>query len=120
MSIKDTLEKSAKQVIINKVVDYLDKNPERNVDKIFDTIKTITKDEHSLEQINFVQNYYKTNKPTYDFIQNILTNRSLCSTICSSIREIRTSSIRLATVGRHLAGFSRQRTRASLGKRLGN
>lgn len=73
MKVIDMMEKGAKQAIVNKVADYLDKNPERNVDKIFDAIKSLTKDEHYLEQIDFVHNYYKTNKSTYDFIQNILT-----------------------------------------------
>jgi MoaA/NifB/PqqE/SkfB family radical SAM enzyme len=72
MNLKDNLEKSAKEAVINTVVSYLDKDPEKNVDKIFAAIKKLTKDEHSLEQIDFVHNYYKNNKPTYDFIQNIL------------------------------------------------
>lgn len=72
MNLKDSLEKGAKEAVINTIVGYLDKNPEKNVDKIFEAIKKLTKDEHSLEQIDFVHNYYKSNKPTYDFIQNIL------------------------------------------------
>lgn len=74
MGIKDTIEKGTKQAIINQVVNYLDKDPEKNVDKIFEIIKGLTKDEHSIEQIEFVHNYYKTNKPTNDFVQSILRN----------------------------------------------
>lgn len=79
MNIKDTLEKNAKQAVINTVASYLDKDPEKNVDKIFEAIKKLTKDEHSLEQIEFVQNYYTNNKPTNDLVQNILkTTDSKC------------------------------------------
>lgn len=72
MNIKDTLEKSAKQAVINTIVGYLDKDPEKNVDKIFEAIKKLTKDETALKQIDFVYNYYKDNKPTHDYIQDIL------------------------------------------------
>ncbi|MGY0374310.1 radical SAM protein [Clostridium sp. JNZ J1-5] len=74
MGVKDSLEKSVKQKIVNTVLGIIDKDPEKNVDKIFEAIKKITKDEHQLEQIEFVHNYYKTQPATYELIQNILKN----------------------------------------------
>ncbi|MCR3761509.1 radical SAM protein [Clostridium felsineum] len=74
MSIKDTIEKNTKQVIVNKIVDYLGKNPEKNVGKIFEAIKMLTKDESSLSQIEFVENYYNNDKCKHEYIQDILKN----------------------------------------------
>ena len=55
MNIKNTLEKTTKQVIVNKVINYLEKNPEKNIDKIFEYIKMLTKEESALKQIEFVE-----------------------------------------------------------------
>lgn len=74
MEIKDNLEKVAKQTVINKIMGYLDKNPEENMDKIFSAIRFLTKDEFALSQIDFVYNSYKNDKSKHDFIQNILKN----------------------------------------------
>ena len=74
MKIKSTLEKTTKQAIVNKVVDYLDKNPGENVNKIFEAIKKLTKDKSALAQIEFVENYYNNDKPKHEFIQDILRN----------------------------------------------
>lgn len=74
MSIKNTLEKSTKQAIVNKIIDYLDKNPGENVNKIFAAIRMLTKDKTALAQIEFVENYYNNDKSKHEFIQNILKN----------------------------------------------
>lgn len=74
MEMKDNLEKTAKQVIVSKIVGYLDKDPEKNVDKIFSTIRLLTKDKSALAQIEHVYKYYKDDKSKHDFIQDILKN----------------------------------------------
>ncbi|WP_368491088.1 radical SAM protein [Clostridium sp. BJN0013] len=74
MKIKSALEKNTKQAIVNKVVDYLDKNPEENINKIFAAIKMLTKDKSALSQIEFVEDYYNNDKPKHEFIQDILKN----------------------------------------------
>ncbi|MCH3963584.1 MAG: radical SAM protein [Clostridium sp.] len=74
MKIKDNLEKITKQTIVNKIVGYLDKNPEENIDKIFKGIKMLTKDESALAQIEFVENYYNNDKYKHEYIQDILKN----------------------------------------------
>ncbi|HBN05768.1 MAG TPA: radical SAM protein, partial [Bacteroidales bacterium] len=74
MKIIDNLEKATKQTIVNKIVGYLDKNPEKNIDKIFEAIKMLTKDESALAQIEFVQSYYNNDKYKHEYIQDILKN----------------------------------------------
>ena len=73
MSTMNFLEKDVKSKIMKIMIAYLEKNPERNVDKIFDAIRKLIKDEDQLKQIEFVYSYYKNNPTTYDYIQNILT-----------------------------------------------
>lgn len=72
MSVKDDLEKNVKQKIINSVVDIVEKNPEKNIDRIFELIGKVTKDEHQLAQINSVYKYYKTQPSTNQLVRNIV------------------------------------------------
>ncbi|GAA0180738.1 radical SAM protein [Clostridium sediminicola] len=72
MGIKDNIEKSVKQTLLKKVVDTIYKNPEENVDKIFELIKKMTKDDKQIQQIDYVYKFYKTQPATYKLIQNIL------------------------------------------------
>lgn len=72
MKIGENLEKNVKQAFVGKVIDLLDNNPEENVGKIFSLVKKLTYDEGSKQTIDFVYKMYQTNKPTYDYIQNIL------------------------------------------------
>lgn len=74
MNIKDNIEKTAKQTVMNTIVDMLERNPEKNVDKIFEAVKKLTKDEHQLKQIEDVHNFYRTQPSTYELVQNILKN----------------------------------------------
>lgn len=78
MSIKDSLEKGAKQIIINTVLEIIDKNPEENVDKIFVALKKSVKDKEQLAQIEIVEAYYNTQPATKQLVQNILksTNKN--------------------------------------------
>lgn len=45
---------------------------EKNVSKIFEAIKMLTKDESVLAQIEFVENYYNNDKYKHEYIQHIL------------------------------------------------
>lgn len=74
MKIKDNLEKTTKQAIVNKIVGYLSKNPEKNAGKIFEGIKMLTKDQSALDQIEFVENYYNNDEYKHEYIQDILKN----------------------------------------------
>lgn len=74
MKIRYNLEKATKQAIVNKVVGYLNKNPEKNAGKIFEGIKMLTKDQSALAQIKFVENYCNNDKYKHEYIQDILKN----------------------------------------------
>lgn len=73
MSIKESMEKGAKEVALSAIAELLEKNPEKNVDKIFNLVKKLSKDEDSQRQVEDVYGYYKTNEAIHEYIQNILT-----------------------------------------------
>ena len=58
MDIKDTIEKSTKEAIIKSGIKLLEKNPEENVDKIFNVIRKGIRDEYSKQGIDDIQRYY--------------------------------------------------------------
>lgn len=74
MNVKEAVEKGVKDVVVRAILEILDKNPEKNVNKLFSLAEKLTKDDDSLEQIRFVHKYYDENPATYEFIQNILTS----------------------------------------------
>ncbi|MFD3158297.1 radical SAM protein [Haloimpatiens sp. FM7330] len=73
MSIKDSIEKGAKAKVIESIISLLEKNPEKNVDRIFSLVRKLTKDEHQIEQIDVVYDMYKNNPATHKLVMNILT-----------------------------------------------
>lgn len=73
MSVKDNLEKNVKQKVMSSVVQIMEKNPEKNVDRIFELLKKVTKDAHQLEQIEAVHVRYQTQEATKELVQNILS-----------------------------------------------
>lgn len=73
MNILESVEKSAKEVTLSAVADLLEKNPEKNVDKIFSLAKKLTRDEDSQKQVENVYDYYQNNEAIHEYIQNILT-----------------------------------------------
>lgn len=78
MSVINSVEKGLKNTLVNTIVDILDKNPEKNVDRIFALIKKTIKDPDEKAQIDFVCDYYNENPHIHDFVQNILktTNKN--------------------------------------------
>lgn len=74
MGIKDTLEKGTKEAIIKAGIELLEKNPEKNVDKIFAIIRKGVKDEFSKQRIDNVQKYYEEMPSIHEYIQDILLN----------------------------------------------
>lgn len=73
MNMIDAMEKGMKDSVLNALVTLLEKNPEKNVDKIFSLGKKLAKDEDSQKQVDAIYSYYKDNPATHEFIQNILT-----------------------------------------------
>jgi len=72
MKLTESLEKGIKESLIKTVISYIDKNPEKNVNKIFGIVKGAVKDPYCISQIDTVLNYYNTNKSVHEYIQNIL------------------------------------------------
>ena len=72
MNIKEKAEKLAATAVINTVLQIIDKDPEKNVDKIFAAIKKFVKDEDQKKQIDNVCQYYNENPAVKEFIQGIL------------------------------------------------
>ena len=72
MKIIEKIQKGTKERIIGKAVDLIDKDPVGNVDKIISLSKKVSKGQFSEDKISFIYDYYKSNKPTNDYVQNIL------------------------------------------------
>ncbi|MCR4943647.1 MAG: radical SAM protein [Clostridium sp.] len=74
MGLLEKIEKSKKSLIINQICKILEKDPEKNIDKIFATIRKLVKDEESISTINKIEEYYKDNPVVKEEIKNILKN----------------------------------------------
>ena len=72
MKLVDEIEKGAKEIIIGKIVDLLDKDPVKNGERIFSLIKKISKDDAAQEMVETVYNMYKNSPTLYAYIQDIL------------------------------------------------
>lgn len=71
MKISESVKKNTEEVLINAVLQYLDKDPIKNSDKIFTILKKTIKDPQSLERIVNVENYYNNNENIHEYIENI-------------------------------------------------
>lgn len=79
MSIKESMEKEVKNTLIKSAVELINKDPEKNVDKIIDIARKISKkDEENLERINTVYKYYNDIPSINEYINNLLktTNKN--------------------------------------------
>lgn len=73
MSMMNSLKKGIKDSLVKAVAKIIDKDPEKNVDKIFAILNKVIKDPYSKPAIESIYSYYKTNENIHEFIQNILT-----------------------------------------------
>lgn len=74
MGFKDNLEKNIKEKLIKAGVKLLEKNPEQNVEKIFDLVKKSAHDDFSKERVDKVYQYYEKMPSVHEYIQDILLN----------------------------------------------
>lgn len=73
MKVTERLKKAAKDTLVKTGVELLEKNPEKNIDKLFDLVKkTVYRDKESLEKVQQVQGYYNNDATTHDFIINMV------------------------------------------------
>ena len=79
MSIKESMEKGIRDTLISNAVELLNKNPEKNVEKVFHIARKIAgKDEENLQRINTVYKYYNDMTSINEYVNNILktTNKN--------------------------------------------
>lgn len=78
MSVFNSLEKGFKESLVNTIVELIDKDPEKNVEKMFFIVDKMLKDPEAKAQVDFVHKFYNENKPTKEYVQNILktTNKN--------------------------------------------
>jgi len=79
MNVIEKVEKSAKDTLVKTGVELLNKNPEKNLDKLFKLVKkTIRRDEDNLKRVDDIQGYYNNNKSIHEYVQGILktTNKN--------------------------------------------
>lgn len=79
MSIKESMEKGIRDTLISNAVELLNKNPEKNVEKVFHIARKIAgKDEENLQRINTVYKYYNDMPSINEYVNNILktTNKN--------------------------------------------
>lgn len=69
----ETMEKSTKEAIVKGAVDIFYKDPENNIDKIFDIIRKYVKDPDNLKRVNNVYQYYNEYPSVNRYIKNFLT-----------------------------------------------
>lgn len=72
MKVTQLLEKSAKDKLVKSAAGLLSKDPEKNIDKLFDLIKkTISKDKENVKRVQVVEDEYHNNPATNKFVQNL-------------------------------------------------
>ena len=74
MGIFDNVERSGKELILGKICRLLEKNPEKNVAKLFSTVKLLLKDEDSKKTLENIESYYNNNCAIKHEIEGILKN----------------------------------------------
>lgn len=72
MKVYELVEKTVKETFVSKGLELLDKNPGENVDRVFHLFRKFTRDKELQARIDFAYDYYKNNKPTHDYVQNLL------------------------------------------------
>lgn len=74
MGLKDKFEKGSKALIVSEVCKMIEKDPDKNVSKIFKTINKLVKDEDTKDTVYRIEEYYNNNPVIKEEINNILKN----------------------------------------------
>lgn len=74
MGIKDDLERKVKETVLKTGFELIDKNPEKNIDKLFHLAESAAKDDFTKEKITKAEGYYNSMPSVKHFIQDILVN----------------------------------------------
>lgn len=74
MKLTEYVGAKARRVMIKNVCNILEKNPEKNIPKLFKLGKTLSRDESSKKGITNIETYYQEVPCMKQFIDDILTN----------------------------------------------
>lgn len=74
MNFSDHIKNSTKNIIISKICSLLEKNPSKNMDKLFNLSMKIIKDNNHKLKIQKVYDYYNDNPLVKNLIENFLLN----------------------------------------------
>jgi MoaA/NifB/PqqE/SkfB family radical SAM enzyme len=74
MGIIEGVKKGSREAIIGQVCRVLEKNPEKNVDKLFSVARKLAKDDDSKEGLKNIEDYYNEIPSVKEEIQDILIN----------------------------------------------
>ncbi|MBW6410153.1 radical SAM protein [Clostridium weizhouense] len=73
MSFNEYFKNSTRNIVMAKVCSFLEKNPEKNTEKLFNLITKLSKDEHSKLALESIHSYYNEIPTVKEFVQDILT-----------------------------------------------
>ncbi|NFI96053.1 Fe-S oxidoreductase [Clostridium botulinum] len=74
MSFSEYMKNSTKNIVISKVCSLLEKNPSKNMDKLFNLSIKLIKDNENKKKIKNAYTYYNDTPLVKNFIENILSN----------------------------------------------
>ena len=74
MSFSEYMKNSTKNIVISKVCSLLEKNPSKNMDKLFNLSIKLIKDNDNKKKIKNAYTYYNDTPLVKNFIENILSN----------------------------------------------
>ena len=74
MGMMDFMEKKTKETLIKTGVELLSKNPEKNIDKIFDIIKKSVKEPDNAKRVENVYKWYNENPAIHQYVMNVVNN----------------------------------------------
>src|SRR3712207_1402095 len=72
MKVTEVMGNTLRRTIISKGVELLGKDPDKNIDKLFNVIRKMIKDEDSLNKINAVYDSYENNPAIKNYIHNMV------------------------------------------------
>lgn len=74
MGLGGKFEKASKQVVLGNICKLLERNPEKNVKKLFSAAKLLAKDKDSKKVVENIESYYNENSVIKEEIEDILKN----------------------------------------------
>lgn len=74
MSLGENFQKYSKEKIMGLIFEVLEKNPDKNIERLFSLVKFLSKDEDSKQGVEDVEKFYNEIPSVRNFINDILIN----------------------------------------------